>query len=191
MEENWKYTKPFSYPMKGFYGHFNYGFRPKKRKPGYKCQKRKVLREIRHYGFDTSECWELATVIMWYLSDTVGGYFRECGDADEWYMTDIEGNEYPDGVHTSETFQLYVNAEDLRKEDYKKHLEEYLATGGKYQEFLDFVIPRLIYFTKHHQGYPGNFSSEEEWTEILKTMIEDLFKCDTKLFIKYFFNLWD
>ena len=190
MEEIWKYTKPFGWPLKGANGCIGYGFRSIKRKPRQKCKKRKVYRDLRTYGFDTSECWDLYTVIMEFLSDIVGGFFRECGNSDDWYLYDLEGNEYPKGLRAPEELKPFIDADNARHDSYKQHLEEYLSSGD-YSKFVDFVIPRLIYYTKHHSGYPGDFSSDEEWTEILKTMVEDLSKCDTKLFIKYFFNLWD
>ena len=187
MEEIWKFTKPFSYSRKGADGCFGYGYRAKHRKYAQKCQKRKAYRYIRHYGFDTSECWELTTVIMEYLSDNVGGFFRTCGNVDDWYLYDVQGNKY----EHQEDLTPFYEAENARKESYLQHLEEYLSTTEDYSKFIVFVIPRLIYYTKHHSGYPGDFNSDEEWTEILETMVESLYKCDTKLFIKYFYYLWD
>lgn len=177
--------KPFTYPQKGAYGRINYGYRHR----NINKEKRKALRSIRRLGFDNSECWELSTTIMCWFSDNVGGYFRECGSADDWSMYDLDGVYWED--NPTKDYSGFIEAGKARVQDYKEHLEEWCATSNRYSEFIEFVIPRLIYFTQHHQCYPGDLHSREDWTEILKVMVEDLVKCDTKLFIKYFFNLWD
>ncbi len=192
MEEIWKYTKPFSYPMKGANGCVGYGYRTRKRKPNQKAQKRKIGRDIRHYSFDTSECWELYTTVMEYLSDNGGGFFRTCGNADDWYLFDAQGNPYPEKATTKEELVPFFDAEAARRKSYKKHLCAYLELNPEhYLSFLHFIIPRLIYFESHHQGYPEPFNSDEEWRLTLRQMIVDLTKGNDKLFIEYFFNLWD
>lgn len=190
MKELWKYTKPFSWPLKGANGCIGYGFRTIKRKPGQKCQKRKIYRDLRGYGFDTSECWDLYTVIMECLSDTVGGFFKKCGNADDWYLYDLEGNEYPEGLHTSEELKPFIDAEDCRRDSYQQYLKEYLTSDG-YLFGKHFIKPRLIYFKKHHSGYPAQLNSDEEWNEILEQMLKEMNAGKFDLFVEYFFNLWD
>jgi hypothetical protein len=174
----WKDVKPFSYPQKGADSCFNYGYRYKYRKPEQKLQKRKVYRQYRKLGFDASETWNLCDTIMRYLSDNVGGFFRKCGNADDWFDENTSSKEA-------------VTLEDLRIESYKQHLEEYLSTTQDYHKFLDFVIPRLLYFTKHRCCYPCMCDSDDKWEKILKEMMENLVNSDYNLFVKYFFCLWD
>jgi hypothetical protein len=170
----WKDVKPLSYPQKGKRG-TSYGCRDK-------SEKRKTGRDIRHYGFDTSECWNLYATIMCWLSDNVGGFFRECGNEDEW----------DEGLFPS-NYMAVVELYKKRQYSYQQHLKEYLEslTGDSYHQFLGFVIPRLVYFENHFVGYPAKFSSKEEWHTILKEMMDGLMVCNTKLFVEYFFYLWD
>ena len=191
MEEIWKYTKPFNYPLKGANGCIGYGFRSTKRKPRQKCQKRKIYRDFRTYGFDTSECWDLYTVIMESLSDTVGGFFRECGNADDWYFHDLEGNEYPKGLCTSEELKPFIDADNTRHDSYKQYLKEYLTSDEGYVFSKHFIKPRLIYFKNHHSGYPGQLNSDEAWNTILDQMLKEMNSGKFDLFVEYFFNLWD
>ena len=179
--------KPNPYSMKNKSGYIGYGCLTNKRTKANIVSKRKCSRYIRKYGFDITETWSLDYAIASWLSDNVGGFFRKCGSFDDWADYDIYGNK----CKPQEDLTPFYEAENARKESYLQHLEEYLSTTEDYTKFIDFVIPRLIYYIKHHYGYPGDFSSDEEWTEILKTMVEDLYKCDTKLFIKYFYHLWD
>ena len=174
----WENVKPFSYPQKGADGCFNYGYRYNCRKPGQKLQKRKVYRQCRKLGFDASETWNLCDSIMRYLSDNVGGFFRECGN--DWFDLDI---------NTKEAAAL----ENLRMESYKLHLKDYLYTRNQsHYEFVNFVVPRLIYLRNHYTGYPAKFDYSVEWDSILDKIIEDVKQSiDYDLFIEHFFNLWD
>lgn len=176
----WENVKPFSYPQKGADGCFNYGYRYNYRKPGQKLQKRKVYRQCRKLGFDISETWNLGDTIMRWLSDNVGGFFRECGKSYDWFDTDINSKEA-------------VILEGLRIECYLLHLKNYLYTRNQSNyKFANFVVPRLIYFRNHHVGYPAQFNSDEEWNSILDRIIDDVkWGIDYDLFIEYFFNLWD
>lgn len=75
---------------KGTNNYINYGYRRK----NVNKEKRKALRNIRKYGFDTSECWNFDTTIMRYLSDNFGEFFRECGSPDDWGNYDTKGNHW-------------------------------------------------------------------------------------------------
>jgi hypothetical protein len=182
MEEIWKDVKPFSYPQKGINGYYNYGYSPKRRTRYYKLRKRKVYRQIRKYGFDVTECWNLYNTIMRWLSDNVGGFFRECGDENDW-----------DANLNSSNYMVVIELCKERQYSYQQHLKEYLEslTGDNYHQFLDFVIPRLVYFEKHFVGYPAKFNSDEEWNKILKEMVQGMCQNDYKLFVENFFYLWD
>lgn len=184
MEEIWNNVKPFSYPQKGINGYYNYGYSPRKRTRYYKLKRRKVYRQIKKYGFDATECWNLYSTIMRWLSDNVGGFFRECGDEDEW-----------DKDLTTDNYKEIIELANKREESYKEHLTEHLESLEKEDEwdtFIDFVIPRLTYFENHFGSYPAKFNTGEEWHIVLKKMIEELdWNTDSTLFVEYFFNLWD
>lgn len=181
MKSIWEDVKPFSYPQKGANGCYNYGYRSKKRSLYKKLNRRIVYRQIRHYGFDTSETWVLCDTIMRYLSDNVGGFFRECGNPDNWDQC------------TPFSYKEAVQLEKLRQESYKEHLKEYLESldEDNYHQFLDFVIPRLVYLEKHFVSYPAKFDTKEEWRETLNIIIDGLEEWNTKPFVEYFFYLWD
>jgi hypothetical protein len=172
---------------KGTNNYINYGYRRK----NVSKEKRKALRSIRKYGFDTSECWNFDTTIMRYLSDKVGGFFKECGSPDDWGNFDTKGNHW-DSV-TNGDYSDFIKANNLRVEIYKEHLKEFLNTEEGHKVIFEFIVPRLFYFIKHHQSYPAleGIESDEEWTEILKEMDYQLSMFNSDLFIKYFFNLWD
>ena len=172
---------------KGANNYINYGYRRK----NVNKEKRKALRNIRKYGFDTSECWNFDTTIMRYLSDNFGEFFRECGSPDDWGNYDTKGNHW-DYVIDGD-YSAFFKAGNLRVEAYKEHLKEFLDTEEGHKVIFEFITPRLLYFIKHHDGYPAleGIDSDEEWTEILKEMDFQLGSYKTDLFVKYFFNLWD
>lgn len=177
---------------KGTNNYINYGYRRK----NVNKEKRKAFRSIRKYGFDTSECWNFDTTIMRYLSDNFGGFFRECGSPDDWGNYDFEGNSWETIIkYTTKEYytENLIKADNLRVETYKEHLKDFLNTEEGHKVIFEFIIPRLLYFIKHHQGYPAleGIDSDEEWTEILKEMNYQLSMFNSDLFIKYFFNLWD
>lgn len=177
---------------KGTNNYINYGYRRK----NVNKEKRKALRSIRKYGFDTSECWNFDTTIMRYLSDKVGGFFRECGSPDDWGNYDLEGNFWETIIkYTAKEYyaENFIKAYNLRVETYKEHLKEFLDTEEGRKVIFEFITPRLYYFIKHHQGYPvlEGIESDEEWTEILKEMDSQLSMFNSDLFVKYFFDLWD
>lgn len=177
---------------KGANNYIHYGYHHK----NVNKEKRKAFRSIRKYGFDTSECWNLDTTIMRYLSDNFGGFFRECGSPDDWGNYDLEGNSWETIIkYTTKEYyaENLIKADNLRVETYKEHLKEFLNTEEGHKVIFEFITPRLFYFIKHHQGYPAleGIESDEQWTEILKEMDFQLGNYQTDLFIKYFFNLWD
>lgn len=178
---------PFKKIEKGANNCINYGYRHK----NVNKEKRKAFRDIRKYGFDTSECWNLDITIMRYLSDRIGGFFRECGSPDDWGNYDTKGN-YWDNV-TNGDHSDFIKANNLCVETYKEYLKEFLITEEGREIIFKFIIPRLLYFIQHHQGYPAleGVNSDKEWTEILKEMEWQLSIGNPDLFIKYFFNLWD
>lgn len=177
---------------RGTNNYINYGYRRK----NVNKEKRKALRSIRKYGFDTSECWNFDTTVMRYLSDNFGGFFRECGSPDDWGNYDLEGNSWETIIkYTTKEYyaENLVKADNLRVETYKEHLKEFLDTEEGHKVIFEFILPRLFYFIQHHEGYPAleGIDSDEEWTEILKEMDFQLNSYKTDLFVKYFFNLWD
>lgn len=177
---------------KGANNYIHYGYRHK----NVNKEKRKAFRSIRKYGFDTSECWNFDTTIMRYLSDKVGGFFRECGSPDDWGNYDLEGNSWETIIkYTTKEYyaENLIKADNLRVETYKEHLKEFLNTEEGHKVIFEFITPRLFYFIKHHQGYPAleGIESDEQWTEILKEMDYQLSMFNSELFVKYFFSLWD
>lgn len=196
MNELFKHIKPNPYPLCTKYG---YGCISVTRGEYYKANRRKVLRYIRHYGFDISETWNLDRTIMKWLSDHVGGFFRECGCKDTWNDVDFDGNGWDVkeitisnlGIYNNEALLRCIEAEGARTEEYLKQLEQWLGTTQQYSEFIEFVIPRLIYLAQHSCGYPAYFGNFEEWQKMLKSIVVDFQKHKFDNFVKYFFNLWD
>lgn len=188
-----EHIKPFKKTEKGSNNYIGYGFRERNVNRG----KRKAYRSIRKYGFDTSEIWNLDTTIMRYLSDNIGGFFRECGSPDDWGYYDLEGNSWGEAKFTAteHSYDNFVKAEELRVEAYKVKLKKFLESGSNeaYKAIHFFVLPRLLYFTQHHEGYPAldDFETDEQWTNTLKDMYGELAQNKSELFVKYFFNLWD
>ena len=115
---------------------------------------------------------------MRWLSDNVGGFFRECGDEEDW-------NEF----YTMHDFKKAMQLVEKRKKSYEEHLEEYLKTDNG--EAYRFIMPRLLYFGKTQIGYPAALYSKEEWDKILKEMVQGMWQNDYKLFVENFFYLWD
>jgi hypothetical protein len=189
MEECWKYIKPFKYPLKGSYNNIGYGYRNKTRSKYKKRNIRKSYRDFRKYGFDTSETWSLDYTIMCWLSDNIGGFFRNCGSVDDWADCDLNGIEYD-----KSTREAINTAYKTRCESFLKHLTELLEYAGPetFEKFTNFVIPRLDFLSKYTHGYPSKYSNIESWREIIQEMIR-AFKYGTysRFFIEEFFALWD
>lgn len=106
---------------------------------------------------------------------------------------------------------MYIDKKDSR---YKRCVKQLKTRGFSYTETwgLDytialFVLPRLKCFREIEAGYPGNFKSQKEWTDVLDEMIysfeckvknevvsesDDIerYKAGIQLFAKYFDNLW-
>lgn len=163
--------KPFKYPMKGANNMIGYGCSSKKRRSGYKRKYKRQLRDFRKFGFDTSECWSLDYTLMCWLSDNVGGFFRECGSPDDWT----------------------IEEEKVMVPKFEGELKKWLDSKDEnFDGFTSFVIPRINWLIKYSHGFPAMLDSFEEWTNILQEMNE-AFKNDTysEKFITYFFNLWD
>lgn len=183
MKELFKNLKSYTYPLKTKYG---YGYIINSYNKN-KADRRKVRRYIKHYGFDISETWNLDTTIMQWLSDNVGGFFRECGSSDIWADYDINGNEW--SSYNKETLEL----DSKRHTEYQYQLKQYLlnCSNKDYKKFVDFVIPRLKYLSQHTNGYPANFTTFEKWGNALTIMINELPTRNVQLFIENFYALWD
>lgn len=183
-----KYIKPNTYPIKGSYNRIGYGCISKKRVKFHKLGKRKAYRECRKFGFDLSEVWNLDCTILGWLSDNIGGYFRECGDPFTWDEVDLEGNSYKNNT------EACMKAWFIRRNKFRYNLNNFLKNTDKetFKKFTQFVVPRLTILINNVHGYPGTMNSCEEWKETLDNM-----KCSfllggySKDFIKYFFSLWD
>lgn len=183
MNKLFKNLKPYAYPLKTKYG---YGYIINSYNKN-KTDKRKVRRYIKHYGFDISEAWNLDTTIMQWMSDNVGGFFRECGSSYSWSDYDINGIEW--SSYSKETLDL----DNKRHIEYQYQLKQYLLNCSQedYKKFIDFVIPRLTYISQYTNGYPANFTAFEEWKKTLSIMINELPKGNVQLFIENFYALWD
>lgn len=188
-KELFKNIKPNRWPIKGQNGFFGYGAIPRNRSI-YRCGgKRKFYRYLRVYGFDVTETWSLDYTITCWLSDNIGGYFRECGSIDKWSDFDLEGNAWVPGGN----YEPFAAADRARREDYLLHLDIFIKESDEtiIQKFIDFVVPRLDYLAKKTNGYPGDFKTFSEWKELLFKMVKYL-KTEhySEDFIKYFFSLW-
>lgn len=174
MDNIFKGIMPNPYPLRTKYGY------------GYLSDKRKILRYFRKYGFDISETWNLDETIAQWLSDNVGGFFRDCGRTSAWSEYDLDGNPVS---YNEETVAL----EKARKNEYLKQLHNYLTTcsGENYLKFLEFIIPRLIYLVDHAYGYPDEFNTFKDWQNMLKSIVVELSKRDIAKFVSNFYSLWD
>ena len=105
-------------------------------------------------------------------------------------------------------FSLSLPDTDERREEYKK---QRLERGFDDTELwnldstiIKFILPRLKAFRENHAGYPGCLKSDEEWNDILDSMIKYFTACEKDdsedmefykdgwdNFCKYFFCLWD
>lgn len=144
MDDLFKYIKSNPYPIKDKLG---YGVITKHRKKYNKINKRKVLRYYRKHGFDITESYNSVRTIMSWLSDNVGGFFRECGDYDVWQNVDLYGTLLID----SHNYKDCYKAELLRIKEFQNQLDIFLKTSDHSTlcNFIRFVVPRLSYFAKH------------------------------------------
>lgn len=192
MDEVFKYIKSNPYPMKGMGGRIGYGCLFGKRAKYNRIAKRKVGRWIKKRGFDTSEIWSLDFTIGAWLSDNVGGFFRQCGNFDDWSDYDLEGNCYYDFKNPD--IKPFLEAETARRALFLHKLNGYLLkeSNTHRDEFIAFVVPRIKYLADTTIGYPPeNFHDIDEWKNCLKRMAEDLeTKHYSNSFITYFFALW-
>lgn len=192
IEEIWNGLPGFKGIQKGAHGKIGYGCRYKCRKPYEKCRKRKAYRQIRKYGFDLSELWNLDNTILEWLSDNVGGFFRVCGPADDW------SDYYTDGQRVNWRKDISDSAELLitRSESFQKHLRDFLDNGDPVllDKFGKFVVPRLLKLADITHGWPvgEDFPKFEDWTAEVRNMAakfeEGIY---SEYFITYFFSLWD
>ena len=189
MEKIFKNIKPNPYPMKNKGGRIGYGCLYGKRTKYNKVAKRKVGRWIRKKGFNCSECWGLDYAISAWLSDYVGGFFRQCGQMDTWMDYDLEGNPLSLTKDTKDC----IAAEEGRIAEFKTQLSNFLKADNLLKDkFVAFVCPRLKFLSEYSHGYPPSFSSYKDWQECLKGMCQDL-EHDrySEDFVKYFYCLWD
>lgn len=181
----WKNIKPFCKYEKGRYG-LKYGFR--KNSP-------KTRREIRKYGFDSSEIWSLDYTIMRWLSDTFGDFFTKCGSPDHWSDYDLDGN-YIDFWNSKRDKEFYNKLhiyQTTREKAFQKYLDTFLHNTEEFKQIADFVAPRLRCLAKRAHGYPPVVcDTYEEWQQILIKMAEEFEQgiCPDN-FAKHFYSLWD
>ena len=184
--DSFKNIKPNPYPLKTKYG---YGCIDVSRKKHHKVSKRNALRSIRNIGFDYSETWGLDYTMSAWLSDYVGGFFRQCGQIDSWASYNLEGTPLNLAKNTKEC----IEAESARIEEFKAQLSNFLKTDSLLRDkFIWFVYPRLEFLAEHSNGYPPHFDNYEAWKKCIKKMGQDL-KYDkySQDFIEHFFCLWD
>lgn len=200
IESFWKNLPPFAKPMKGHNGVFGYGLvkRTGRQKYHNHHPQRKARREIRKYGFDLSETWNLDYTFMCWLSDTFGGFFRLCGEADNWgnydengnYLKEID-NEISKIPHS--VFMKMGEYENMRTQSYLKHLKDFLenATVEDIRKFSDFCSPRLRVLADTTISYPPNYDYDE-WRKTVKGMATAFDNClYSEKFVEDFFCLWD
>lgn len=188
MEDLFKNVKPNPKQVKGSRGcNIGYGCFYTRRK-GFKVNKRKLNRWYRKYGFDITETWSLDYTIMAWLSDNVGGFFRECGDVDTWDDWDLDNN-----PRTEENVLSCVKASSKRRQIFEEKLREFIedTENPQYSKFVEFVIPRLKQLRNDAFGYPCTLNNTEEWKNVISQMIQDFeTKQSSTYFISYFFSLW-
>ena len=190
MESCWNHIVPNLFPLKGRRGYIGYGCRKKHKDPFHRCGRRQSYRDFRKHGFDTSETWSLDYAAAGWLSDNVGGFFRQCGSIDSWEDINLDGDRWEYG----KDIKTFIEAGQTRRASFLVHLEEFLNSGDreKYLQFITFIIPRLRYMINHTHGYPVDYENLDSWKQSLNEMI-DKFKEGTysKQFIDNFFFLWD
>lgn len=153
------------------------------RNPYYKSSKRRLNKYYRKYGFDITETFDLDATIMYWMSDNVGGFFRECGNPEDWCGL----------IENLSSIEKVTNLYKARKAEYLSQLYKYLSdcTEDEYRKFLNFVTPRILYLRKHTHGYPAQFNSIADWQQELKTMWIKLLQKNINKFIDNFYSLWD
>ena len=198
IEDFWKGVKPHHKPEKGFNGVIGYGCRRKTRSRFDKSQKRKAYREIRKYGFDLSEVWNLDCTIMSWLSDEFGGFFTICGSSDNWSNYDMEGNyvDFWENYKADGYIQNAAEWEKIRTESFMKHLKDLLdnASEEDKKKIAEFCSPRLRKLADITHGWPpsDDFHTFEDWKKEIYNMADKLDEGEySEYFISYFFSLWD
>jgi len=200
IESIWNNIPPFKKIEKGFGGKFGYGYwRKKGLEHGDKRNhKRQCLRQIRKYGFDNSETWGLDYTIMRWLSDNYGGFFRICGNPDNWNNYTLDGTYLDFWEHRKDKdyYEVTNKAEEARYNSFKVHLKHFLdnATPQEMKGMASFCSPRLRRLKELNHGWPAtdDFPTFEDWQNELLNMA-DKFEEGTysPYFISYFFSLWD
>lgn len=198
IESFWNGLPGFKYPMYGKNG-MGYGIIPNKPNKEFKKKHiRRAKRQMKKYGFNSSETWSLDYTFLEWLSDNYGGFFRICGCPDNWNEYDLEGNfvdfwkhykdiDYWDNVHLWNT---------TRYNSFEKHLKDFLdnCTPEDYKKIAEFICPRLKYLCKHKHGWPAgdDFPKFEDWTNELNNMITKFEEGTySPYFISYYWHLWD
>ncbi len=150
--------------------------------------KRKLNRYYRKYGFDITETWSLDYTIMCWLSDNVKGFFRECGNPNDWFDYDEDNNPRNDN-----NIKSCINAEIKRIKAYQEELHKFTEDieNPVYNKFIEFIIPRLEFLKNNAFSYPADFNNIKEWKNAIAQMIQDFkVKQLSTYFVKYFFSLW-
>jgi hypothetical protein len=181
--------KPNPYPMKNRNGYIGYGCLTNKRTKANIVSKRKCGRYIRKYGFDITETWSLDYTIASWLSDNVGGFFRKCGNFDDWSDYDLNGVPYK-----KTTTERLIEAEQIRQDYFLDELETFLEdyTGPLKDKFCEFVVPRIHFLADHTHGYPAGVKSFESWQKQLHSIANKLETEHYSIgFLNHFFSLWD
>lgn len=160
------------------------------------------------------------------ISATIGNKSYQIGTDDEiksldmckfHYLADNESYGYKKDISQKDAYGLtnvnfsVINPEDNRWDEFKK---QRIIRGFDDTELwnldstiANFVYPRLVRFKEIKVGYPGCFSSNEEWDNVLSKIIKGFeLMCDDNvkkedediiinealcLFSKHFGDLWD
>lgn len=188
---------PVKTPLKGLYGAIGYGCC--KRHPQHRCDYsnyRKAFRQIRRYGFDASETWNLdRTISLWMvdhhpelkewgnpdlLEDAVDAWYsqnRDIATENLWYYENIVYKQFVDDIF--------------------KCISEF--TDSEWTEFEEFLCPRLKYFSNPHNlhGWPGEgrydyIHSYEDYVQVLSEIYDSIKAHQIHPhFQELYGNLWD
>lgn len=190
LEDCWKNIKPYK-KNNSFFG---YGCLRKTRKKGFKVEKRKYLRYVRKYDFDITETWNLDYTIIRWLSNHVGGFFKLCGNFDEWDLIDVEGNKID--IYDGESINRCNKAYQLRQESFQNHLKDFLdeKQNEKFKDFCKFIVPRLRHFAVYTISYPSQieeYNTIKKWKKAINEFVDKFKEKNYDIrFIRDLFYLW-